>query len=204
MHRRLDLDETLAALLADGLLSEADAKRVRVDIRTARGRSELHPLVLVANLKLADLRHPDKPLSLEVLTHWLAEKAGLPYLKIDPMKIDVASVTQVVSHAYAQRYRILPVAVTDMPFLKPLIAAPTSSPTLRSFFVPNTSAMITSRTNQCQMLKPPIGLPVRRSGRRAPRYFVVYSSSRSRKSTIGFGTPDTPPSKMRRVVTPSP
>jgi general secretion pathway protein E len=38
----------------------------------------------------------------------------LPYLKIDPMKIDVAAVTQVVSHAYAQRYRILPVAVTDM------------------------------------------------------------------------------------------
>ena len=62
MHRRLDLDETLTALLADGLLSETDAKRVRVDIRTARGRSELHPLVLVANLKLADLRHPDKPL----------------------------------------------------------------------------------------------------------------------------------------------
>jgi general secretion pathway protein E len=114
MHRRLDLDETLTVLLADGLLTEADAKRVRLDIRTARGRSELHPLVLVANLKLADLRHPDKPLSLEVLTHWLAEKAGLPYLKIDPMKIDVASVTQVVSHAYAQRYRILPVAVTDM------------------------------------------------------------------------------------------
>ena len=114
MHRRLDLDETLTALLADGLLTEADAKRVRLDIRTARGRSELHPLVLVANLKLADLRRPDKPLSLEVLTHWLAEKAGLPYLKIDPMKIDVASVTQVVSHAYAQRYRILPVAVTDM------------------------------------------------------------------------------------------
>jgi hypothetical protein len=97
MHRRLDLDETLTTLLADGLLTEADAKRVRLDIRTARGRSELHPLVLVANLKLADLRHPDKPLSLEVLTQWLADKAALPYLKIDPMKIDVASVTQVVS-----------------------------------------------------------------------------------------------------------
>ncbi|MFC4818966.1 GspE/PulE family protein [Dokdonella ginsengisoli] len=114
LHRRLELDETLAALLADGLLIEADVKRVRADVRTARGRTELHPLTLVANLKLADARHPDKPLSLEVLTQWLSVRAGLPYLKIDPMKIDVAAVTQVVSHAYAQRYRILPVAVSEM------------------------------------------------------------------------------------------
>jgi len=114
LHRRLDLDETLAALVADAVITEADARRVRADVRTARGRTELHPLVLVANLKLADQRSPDKPLSLEVLTQWLADRAGLPYLKIDPMKIDVAAVTQVVSHAYAQRYRILPVAVSEM------------------------------------------------------------------------------------------
>ena len=114
LHRRLDLDETLAALVADGLLTETDMKRVRADVRTAKGRLELHPLVLVANLKLTDARHPDKPLSLEILTQWLAVRASLPYLKIDPMRIDVAAVTQVVSHAYASRYRILPVAVSEM------------------------------------------------------------------------------------------
>jgi general secretion pathway protein E len=114
LHRRLDLDETLAALLADGLLSDPDIKRVRADARTASGRSELHPLVLVANLKLADARKPDKPLSLEGLTEWLAHRAGLPYVKIDPMKIDVGAVSQVVSHAYANRYRILPIAVSSM------------------------------------------------------------------------------------------
>ncbi len=113
LHGRLELDEVLLALAADGVLTEADAKRVRNDVRTVRGRAELHPLVLVANLKLPDQRDPGKPLSLEVLTQWLADKAGLPYLKIDPMKIDVATVTQVVSHGYAQRYRILPVAVTE-------------------------------------------------------------------------------------------
>jgi len=114
LHRRLDLDETLTALVADGVLSEADVKRVRVDVRTARGRLELHPLVLVASLKLNDLRNPDKPLSLEVLTQWLADRAHLPYVKIDPMKIDVAAVTAVVSHGYANRYRILPIAVSPM------------------------------------------------------------------------------------------
>ena len=67
LHRRLELDETLAALVADGVITDADAKRVRNDVRTARGRTELHPLVLVANLKLPDQRNADKPLSLEVL-----------------------------------------------------------------------------------------------------------------------------------------
>ncbi|ANB19699.1 GspE/PulE family protein [Dokdonella koreensis] len=110
---RLELDDVLAALLADGVVTEADCKRVRADVRTARGLTELHPLVLVANLKLADVREPDKPLSVEVLTQWLARRAQLPYLKIDPMKIDVGAATQVISHAYAQRYRILPVAVTE-------------------------------------------------------------------------------------------
>jgi general secretion pathway protein E len=114
LHRRLEFDEALVALVADGVLSEADAKRVRMDVRTARGRLELHPLVVIANLKLTDLRHPDKPLSLEVLTQWLAGRAQLPYVKIDPMKIDVAAVTQVVSHGYANRYRILPIAVSPM------------------------------------------------------------------------------------------
>ncbi len=114
LHRRLELEPVLAALIVDGLIVGDDAKRVRADVRTQRGRLELHPLVLIANLKLANARQPGKPLSLETLTQWLADKAALPYLKIDPMKIDAAVVTQVVSQAYANRYRILPVAVTEL------------------------------------------------------------------------------------------
>ncbi|MEO7916455.1 MAG: ATPase, T2SS/T4P/T4SS family, partial [Dokdonella sp.] len=113
-HGRLELDATLDALVGDGLISADDIKRIRADMRSPRGRLELHPLVLIANLKISDLRMPVKPLSLEVLTQWLSARAGLPYLRIDPTKIDVPAVTQIVSHAYAQRYRILPVAVDDL------------------------------------------------------------------------------------------
>ncbi|MBS0571049.1 MAG: type II/IV secretion system protein, partial [Proteobacteria bacterium] len=113
LHRRLDLDAVLGALKHDGMLGEADLLKTRADGRSARGKLELHPLVLVANQKLVNPLD-SKPLSLEVLTQWLADKAQLPYLKIDPMKIDAAAVTQVISHAYAQRYRILPVAVSPM------------------------------------------------------------------------------------------
>jgi general secretion pathway protein E len=108
---RLELDEVLATLVVDGLLSTDDAKRVRGSDRSGKSMPELHPLVLVGTAKVPDQRNPGKPLSIESLTVWLAEKTGLPYLKIDPMKIDAAAVTQAVSHAYAQRHRILPVAV---------------------------------------------------------------------------------------------
>jgi general secretion pathway protein E len=111
LHRKLDLDTVLQALQRDGLLDADGAAKVVADARNLRNRFEVHPLALIANLRLTHAQD-GKPLSLEVLTRWLADKAGLPYFRIDPMKIDVAAVTQVISQAYAQRYRILPVEVT--------------------------------------------------------------------------------------------
>jgi general secretion pathway protein E len=109
---RLALDDVLAALVVDGYLLADDAKQLRMVRQAGRSTVELNPLVVIANAKLTSQRDPGRPLSLEGLTEWLAGQAGLPYLKIDPTKINVAAVTQVVSHAYAQRHRILPVAVT--------------------------------------------------------------------------------------------
>ncbi|MED5466049.1 MAG: GspE/PulE family protein, partial [Pseudomonadota bacterium] len=51
-------------------------------------------------------------LDLETLTQWLAEYAGQPYLRIDPLKIDVAAVTPLMSYAFAQRHGILAVEIT--------------------------------------------------------------------------------------------
>ena len=107
---RLELEEVLASLVVDGYVSGEDAKRARAGARGGKTAIELNPLVVIANAKLENRRDPGRPLSLEGLTEWLAGKADLPYLKIDPMKINVAQVTQVVSSAYAQRHRILPVS----------------------------------------------------------------------------------------------
>jgi general secretion pathway protein E len=111
-NRRLDLDEVLAILLHDGAIAEAEVKRVRAAARTS-GRAEIHPLVIVANAKLDHAAHPGQPISLEWLTEWLAGHAGLPHLRIDPTKVDVAAVGQVVTAQYATRYRILPLAIDD-------------------------------------------------------------------------------------------
>ena len=111
-NHRLVLAQVVKSLVDDGLLAKEDGDRALADARGAQGRLELHPLVVIANVKPKDLRNPGKTLTLEVLTEWLAAQAGLKYLKIDPMKIDMAKVTDVIGQAYAQRYRILPVAVS--------------------------------------------------------------------------------------------
>jgi len=109
---RLELDDLLAALVVDNYVLAEDAKQVRMGSRAGRSTIELHPLVLIANANLANQRDPGRPLGLEALTEWLAGHAGLAYLKIDPMKIHAASVTQVVSQAYAKRHKILPISVS--------------------------------------------------------------------------------------------
>lgn len=109
---RLELDEVLASLMVDGYLGAEDAKRVRMGSRSGKSAIELHPLVVVSSAKVDNAREPGRPLSLEGLVEWLAGKADLDYMKVDPMKVNVAQVTQVVSSAYAQRHRILPVAAT--------------------------------------------------------------------------------------------
>ena len=112
-NRKLDLESVLRALLEDGLLSNTDAEKVRGDARVARGGLELHPLVVVSNLKLYNQKDPGKTMTLETLTEWMAEQANLPYVKIDPMKIKMADVTEIIGQAYAQRYKILPIAIGE-------------------------------------------------------------------------------------------
>jgi general secretion pathway protein E len=111
-NRRLDLDEVLATLRHEGVISEIEVKRVRAQSRTT-GRTELHPLVVVSNAKLDHATKPGTALTLDWLTQWLAQHAGLPYVHIDPTKIDVARVGQVVTAQYATRYRMLPIEISD-------------------------------------------------------------------------------------------
>ncbi len=53
-----------------------------------------------------------KPLDIETLTQYVAGRAGLEYLRIDPLKVYVAKVADTMSAAYAERHRVLPVQVT--------------------------------------------------------------------------------------------
>ena len=50
-------------------------------------------------------------LDIEQLTQWLAKRSGIDYFRIDPLKVDVGKVADVMSAAYAERHKVLPVQV---------------------------------------------------------------------------------------------
>jgi general secretion pathway protein E len=96
-------------LSEDGVLSHEEARRTIA--RCAQAESAQHALVRLAAVAMA--RAADgKPLDIETLTQYLAGRAQLEYLRIDPLKVDVAKVADVMSAAYAERHRVLPVQVT--------------------------------------------------------------------------------------------
>ena len=109
-ERRITLQEVLSDMVADNLVSKEAAAKLIADRRHTK--ADVHPLIVIAGQKWKDPRAAKKSLHLEALTEWLAEKVGLPYLHIDPFKIDFAAVTKVMSNAYAERYKILPVGVS--------------------------------------------------------------------------------------------
>jgi general secretion pathway protein E len=107
--RRLRVEDILKLMVADGLVTAADADRL------ARSRTQRfdHPLELIADQKWRSLVPPRPQLTLEMLVEWLATKLGVPYHHIDPLKIDLVACTNTMSNAYAERYRILPVVLAN-------------------------------------------------------------------------------------------
>jgi general secretion pathway protein E len=105
----LVLKHLIEWLAKDRLISPHEAQRTLA--RCAQAESRQAPLVRLANVAMS--RESDgKPLDIEMLTQWLAGRAGLAYLRIDPLKVDVGKVADTMSAAYAERHKVLPVQVT--------------------------------------------------------------------------------------------
>ena len=110
--RRLDLKQLMSTLLAQGRLQQECAEQALIAHRQAT-RDSTHPLVFLAEQQLHDLHRPGQILDIETLTVWLAEQCEQPYLRIDPLKIEVTTVTALMSFAFAQRHKILAIAADE-------------------------------------------------------------------------------------------
>jgi general secretion pathway protein E len=107
---RLDWHTLVEWLRHDGVIAPDEARRTIA--RCSQAESSQHPLVRLAAVAMT--RASDgKPLDIETLTEWVAGRAGLAYLRIDPLKVDVSKVADTMSSAYAERHRVLPVQVTS-------------------------------------------------------------------------------------------
>ncbi len=106
-ERRLTVPELITALLEDAYISREDHDRVLKDWRTSG--SDSHPLTVLADAKIKSLKPPLRALDIERLTEWAAGRVEMPYYHIDPLKIDMRAVTEVMSSDYAAKRNILPV-----------------------------------------------------------------------------------------------
>jgi general secretion pathway protein E len=104
----LDWRVLLQWLKHDKVISAGDADQT--ERRFAGGHSAQHALVRLGGAGLKRLA-TGKPLDVERLTEWLAGRCKLPYLRIDPLKVDVGRVAEVMSINYAERRHALPIQV---------------------------------------------------------------------------------------------
>jgi len=105
----LDWRDLVTWLGEDGVISSDEMRRTMK--RCAQAESAQHPIVRLASVSMT--RAADgKPLDADALTEWLAQRVGLPFLRIDPLKADVGKVGELMTATYAERHRILPVQVT--------------------------------------------------------------------------------------------
>ena len=108
MEHRLELVPLAQLLCADGRLSAEDRQRV-----TRNARVKVHPLIFLAEQKLEDPSRPGQILDMDNLLIWLSGATEQPVYQIDPLKINVTEVADVMSQAFAERHRILAVEVKE-------------------------------------------------------------------------------------------
>jgi general secretion pathway protein E len=108
-EHQLTLSEVVDALVADGLVADDVAHKFKQERRYFRG--DVHPLTVISEQRWKSLKPPQRTLDLDHLAQWLADWSHLDYMHIDPLKVNFAAVTEVMSNAYASRFRILPVEV---------------------------------------------------------------------------------------------
>ncbi|GAF52889.1 GspE/PulE family protein [Psychrobacter sp. JCM 18900] len=120
----IDLRWCLDELLADKVI---DQRGYNLVITSRRDKAQ-HPLLTISAFGLPNGHATDisaeNKLTLAWLNQWLAAKADMTLVRIDPLKVDVPAVTQLMSFEYARSQHILPIEVavdeviigTDQPF----------------------------------------------------------------------------------------
>ena len=96
-------------LREDGVITAVEADRTIS--RCSQAESAQPALVRLAAVGMQ--RASDgQAMDVEELTQHLARRAGLPYLRIDPLRVDAGKVSDTMSATYAERHKVLPVQVT--------------------------------------------------------------------------------------------
>jgi general secretion pathway protein E len=105
------LEDVLDRLVEQGIVDPEKAQMVS-SLVSQKDRNNLHALEIIASRQWVNQSSPEHLITLDYLTDWLAQESGFTRFHFDPLKMDVASCTSLMSYAYAARFHILPVRVT--------------------------------------------------------------------------------------------
>jgi len=111
-ERLLDLPTLLDDFVKEGFISQRQAEDVLIAPRTKKELTQ-HPMEIIADRDYENRHNPGHKFDLEVMTEWMATKARQPVVRVDPLKINVNAVTEVMSYRFAQRHNILALEVSD-------------------------------------------------------------------------------------------
>ena len=106
---KIQLRDIMNALKAEGRLAQEDIEQVFVS-RRSKEQLLKHPVEQLADFEFSDQKN-NAVLNQHVLAEWLAQISGQTFYHIDPLKINVKDVADVMSYAFADRHKILAVEV---------------------------------------------------------------------------------------------
>jgi general secretion pathway protein E len=125
LRAAVGLEDLLALLVKAGQLSPDHAQDVGARARTlasqvvrekvgsvrsqAAARYEVSPAEIVAAARPPNAANPKKRIDEDAIAEVLARAADVPYLKIDPLKVDGSLVTKTLSRPFARRHAVVPV-----------------------------------------------------------------------------------------------
>ena len=107
--QKLTLEFLLRWLVRDDMTPPEEAEKL---LKRYRGE-HVHPLVVIGEQKWRNGLPPNKLLTVEFLTEWLAAHLGMTYIHIDPLQLNFAGIGNIVSKSYAERLKIMPVHVGE-------------------------------------------------------------------------------------------
>jgi general secretion pathway protein E len=113
------------ALAKQGVITE-DAKKTafaRENVQRARllreqagraggrgiKRADLSPVEIIASFKFVDARREAELVDEDKATQAVAQAVGVPYRKIDPLKLDAQLITRTLSRPFARKHGVLPI-----------------------------------------------------------------------------------------------
>ena len=111
IERHLDIRGILHDLMEAGRVSQEDVNRVLGSTRT-KEQTAMHPITYVGSQSLHDLTREGKILDEIALTAWLSDETRLPIFHIDPLKLKVEQLADVMSYQFAKRHGLMCVNIT--------------------------------------------------------------------------------------------